>query len=368
MNPIKTVQLLAGYSHADAISNEARTIRSFFRDRGHESIIVCEEGRILPELLCDTIPLHKYIRSARHDDLIILHFSTGSLINDRFMELPGRKAMIYHNITPPEYLFGIHKGLAANLELGRKQLHQLKDSAQVVMAVSRFNAAELEAAGYRNVHILPLLIDWNRLSDSIDPVSLQRWQDGTTNILFVGRCAPNKKWEDVIYAFHFFQRYVQPHSRLIFVGSHSGTEKYMNWLRTLVRKNEMENIEMAGALNQDQLNAAFRAADLFLCMSEHEGFCIPLLEAMEHNIPVLAYDAGAVAETMNGAGVLFSEKKFDQIAEMMGQLTTPSACRTAIINAQQRRIQRYKKTDLAAQLQHCLAPFLGKDEVRQQPK
>ena len=364
----RIIQLVAGYSNGDAISNEARTLRTIFQSWGYESLIVCEAKRILPELLNDACTLERYMPQAQPDDLLLLHLSIGSCINTIFARLPGRKALLYHNITPPNYLRPIHAGMTNSLAEGREQMQQLAGTAEINLADSQFNADELHACGFSDVHVLPLVLNWESLNQSFDETTAQRWNDGKINILFVGRCVPNKRIEDLLFAFHFFNTYVQPRARLIIAGSYAGTEKYFYWLLSLIRKFSMNNVEPVGTLTQPELNATFRAADLFLCMSEHEGFCIPLLEAMEHNIPVLAYDAGAVAETMNGAGVLFSEKKFDQIAEMMGQLTAPSPLRTAIINAQQQRIQRYKSTDLAAQLKHCLAPFLGKDEVRQQPE
>ncbi len=350
--------LVAGYSHGDAISNEARTLRDIFRRHGWESHVVCESCRILPELRHDALTLEQFAPEVRPDDIAFLQLSIGSAVNDVFRAANCRKVLLYQNITPAEYFQAIHPGLSAGLAWGRRQLTELAGTAQITLAASTFNARELESAGHPPARIFPLIIDWSNLSTECDRRILNLWGDQKTNILFVGRCAPNKKIEDVIFAFHFFQKYVEPESRLIHVGSYAGSEKYHYWLRTLVRKNSMRNVELIGTLTQPELNAAYACARVFLCMSEHEGFCVPLLEAMQHRVPVMAYDAGAVAETLGGAGVLFRRKQFDQIAEMMGRIARDTAFRDALLAGQDRRLRAYKEFDPEQRLFELLAPVL----------
>ena len=351
-------QFLAGFSRGDAISNEALLMRGIFRSWGAPSDLFTESPRILPELRREVRNITEAPSAIHPDDIAILHLSIGSPVNTAFAALPCRKALIYHNITPPEMLKGLQPQSARNAEKGLQQLRQLAGAAELNLAVSRFNADELTRHGYPNVRVLPLLLDLNTTGQSVDRKLLKKYSDGLTNVLFVGRCAPNKRIEDVLAAFYYFQRYVNPNSRLIHAGSFHGAESYHAFLLTLAHEHGLKNTEMPGALPQPALNACYASAHLFLCMSEHEGFCIPLLEAMARGVPVLAFDAGAVAETMDGAGVLFREKRCDLIAEMMGRLTADQPFRNAVLSAQRQRIERYQSRNLEVELRSHLAELI----------
>jgi L-malate glycosyltransferase len=351
-------QIVAGYANGDAISNEVRVIRALFRSWGYESHIYSEQKRILPELRGEARDLATNRGDFRSDDVILLHLSMGSDMNDLFPGLPGRKAVLYHNITPPEYFRGVQDQTAHLLARGRQQAKALAGTAAVVMADSRFNAEEIAAMGYANPQVLPLVLDFSTLRTKPDRRILRQYRDGMVNVLFVGRCAPNKKIEDLLNAFYYFQRYVQPASRLIHVGSYAGMEQYYALLVTRARELQLKNVEWTGSVRQDELNAYYEVSRVFLCLSDHEGFCIPLLEAMAHDVPVLAYAAGAVPETLNGAGVLVREKQYDLIAETLGRVAEDEPLRTAILKGQRARLARYEKQDIAADLQRFLAPLL----------
>ncbi|MBU1693713.1 MAG: glycosyltransferase family 4 protein [Verrucomicrobia bacterium] len=352
-------QLVAGFSHGDAISNEALVLRGLFRSWGCESDIFCEARRILPELRSEARDLAQSRGAFKPDDIVLLHLSIGSQVNDIFAELPCRKAVLYHNIPPPEYFRGIQEQIGHNLAKGREQAKRLAGKAQVVLADSRFNADELESWGYREAHVLPLVLDLARLRGAADRAVLKKYDDGLINILFVGRCVPNKRLEDALSAFHYFQRYVEPASRFIHAGSFSGVEHYHALLLTMMRDLQLQNVELIGSVRQDELNACYKSADLFLCMSEHEGFCIPLIESLVHDVPVLAYAAAAVPDTLDGAGVLFREKRHDLVAEMMGRLVRDAALRDAVLRGQRERLARYEHRDLSAELRTHLAPLLA---------
>lgn len=351
-------QIVAGYAHGDAISNEVRMLRRIFRSWGYESEIYCELRRILPELRGDARDLATRKSDFHPDDVVLLHLSIGSDANDIFPTLPGHKAILYHNITPPEYFRGVQESVAALLERGLRQARTLAGTAEVVMADSAFNAREIEAMGHPSASVLPLVLDFKSLRSTPDRRVLRQYRDGLVNILFVGRCAPNKKIEDLLNAFYYFQRYVQPASRLIHVGSFAGLEQYHALLLARARDLQLNHVELLGTVSQEELNAFYEVSRLFLCMSDHEGFCIPLIEAMTHPLPVLAYAAGAVPETMDGAGVLFGEKRFDLIAETMGRVAEDEPLRKAILRGQDERLARYEAQDLAAALRRNLAPLL----------
>ena len=351
-------QFVAGFSHGDAISNEALVMRGIFRSWGFESEIFCEQRRILPELRREARDVQSYAGTAKADDVVLLHLSIGSDVNDVFATLPCRRAILYHNITPPDYFRGVQEQIAHLLARGRDQAKQLAGKAKVVMADSAFNAQELREWGYGDAQVLPLVLDLSRLREKPNKATLRDYGDGLVNILFVGRCVPNKRLEDALSAFYYFQRYVEPQSRFIHVGSYAGTEQYHALLLTQARNLQLQNVDLVGALKQDDLNACYRAAHVFLCMSEHEGFCIPLLESMTHDLPILAYAAAAVPDTLDGAGILFREKQFDLVAEMMGRLARDTALRESVIRGQRERLARYENRDLAQELRNHLAPLL----------
>ena len=351
-------QLVAGFSLGDAISNEATVMRDVFRSWGYDSDIWCETRRVLPRLRAQARDLAGLPAVCRPDDIVFLHLSIGSPVNLLFPTLPGRKALLYHNITPPEYFTIMQPVTAQLLAKGRAQARALAGTAAVRLADSRYNADELEAMGHGRTDVLPLILDYERLRLPPDRRTLAQYDDGRTNILFVGRCAPNKKLEDVLTAFACSQRGVDPRARLLLAGSFAGTELYQRLLAGMATEMGLKSVVFTDAIPQSELNACYRAAHVFVCMSEHEGFCIPLIEAMVHRVPVLAYAAAAVPETLAGAGVLFADKNFETIAEMMARLARPGALREGVLARQDARLKQLIGRDLAAELRQHLAPLL----------
>jgi len=351
-------QFTPGHTPGDAISNEAALFRDVFRRWGYASEIFSEERCVQQATRKWVKDVDTYVPAASADDLILLHLSVGSKVNEVFRQLPCKKAILYHNITPAHYFELVNKQIAGVLRQGREQIKALANIADVNMAVSRFNASELEDAGYRNVEVLPLLLDFSMLTDAIDARMQNKLNDGHTNILFVGRCTPNKKIEDLLHVFAHYQKTIEPKSRLIHVGSHAGSERYFSLLSTTVREMGLQNVMFCGTLSQPALNACYASADAFLCMSEHEGFCIPLIESMLHKIPILAHASAAIPETLDGCGVLLSERRYDLAAEMLNQLIRNAPLRKAVIERQSKRIDQYRGRDLEAELRQHLAPVL----------
>lgn len=334
-------------------------MRALFRSWGFESHIFCEPHRVLPQLRAQTYDAALAEKMLRPGDLAVLHLSIGSAVNDVFSSLNCRRALVYHNMTPPHFFRGIHEQIARDLEWGKKQAEALSRSVEIAFAVSRFNAEELKTFGYRQVHVLPLILDFVPLRLRPDRGILRRLADGKTNVLFVGRGVPNKRIEDLLCAFHYFQETVAPNSRFIHVGSYTGLERYQALVQALARRLGIQNCTLfAGSVSQTELNAYYESADIFLCMSEHEGFCIPLIESMVHDIPVMAYAAAAVPETLAGAGILFQEKRWDYIAEMMGRILNDAELRARVVSQQQERLRRYENHDLGNDLKRLLTPLI----------
>ncbi len=359
MTTIAIHQFVAGYTKGDAISNEARALRAIFREWGHESHIYCEPHRILPEDRKDARDVAGYANEIGPDDIVLLHLSVGSDVNMHFHNGNFRKAILYHNITPPHFFEMVNRQTAASLARGREQLALLKDTCSLNLADSGYNAQELREAGYHDPQIFPLVLDFRHLKAAADNKIVKRVRDGKTNILFVGRCAPNKSLEDLVWAFYEYHTHINPNSRFIHVGSYAGTERYKHYIQSQIRELGLDaDFEFTGSVDQNELNAYYACADVFLIMSEHEGFCIPIIEAMLNDVPVLAYDKSAVPETMDGAGVLFHRKDFPAVAEMMGKLASPGAFRAAVIAGQQERLRRFQERNHEQELKTLLAPLL----------
>lgn len=352
-------QFTAGFTRGDAISNEALVLQALFRAWGFESRIFCEPQRVLPQLRTQTYDAALAKETLQPGDIALLHLSIGSAVNDIFASLNCRRAIIYHNMTPPHFFYGIQEQIARDLEWGQQQAKNLAGTAEIVLAVSRFNATELERLGYKKVGILPLLLDFSALRQKPERGVRRALRAGKINILFVGRGAPNKRIEDLLCAFYYFQKTVEPEARLIHVGSYTGIERYQALVQALARRLGIQNsILFAGSIRQAELNAFYAGAHLFLGMSEHEGFCIPLIESMVYDLPVLAFAAGAVPETLAGAGVLFREKRWDYLAALMGRLVKDQELRAQIIRHQRDRLRRYEGRRLARDLRQFLAPLL----------
>ena len=347
-------QLTAGHTGYDAISNEARVLQRMIAGWGMESRIFTDAAHLPAELRHEAAPYMECLAAVRPEDWVLLHLSIGSPVNAYLAALPCRKAILYHNITPAEYFRAVNADLAERLAEGREQARALVGAAEVVLADSSFNAAELRELGYHDVHVFPLVLDLAPLRGPADPEMTARFADDDCTVLFVGRCAPNKGLDDALRVFEQFQHHHVPHSRFVHVGSAAGTERYAALCRALARELRIEQAHFLGALPTPALNALYRRADFFLCMSRHEGFCIPLLEAMVHDIPVVACDAGAVAETLDGAGVLAHGRDPAPLAETMAHIHNDPTLRHAIIRRQQQRLHRFELRKPDAELRSLL--------------
>ena len=351
-------QFVAGFNPGDAISNEALMFRDIFRSWGYKSEIFCEECYIQRKSRQHIFNVQDYTSTANNNDTVLLHLSMGSLVNEEFKMLSCKKAILYHNITPDHYFNLINKKTARHLKKGREQLTQLINTADVNMADSQFNASELTQLGYTNVKVLPLVLDFSRLTDDIDGHMATKLQDGKKNILFVGRCTPNKKIEDLLQVFAYYQKTIEPNSRLIHVGSHAGSERYFSLLTGMTKELKLKNVMFAGSVSQPELNACYARSDAFLCMSEHEGFCIPLIESMLHKTPILAHASAAITETLDGSGILMQERNFELVAEMLNKIISNSELRNSVISQQSERLIRYRNRDLQAELKQHLSSII----------
>jgi glycosyltransferase involved in cell wall biosynthesis len=358
--PAQVHQVLAALSYGDAIGNEALVIQRYLRTAGFASDIFAE--RVHPRMAHLARPLWEYESVSSPRTVCIFHFSIGSAAGRLVYHAPDRLVSIYHNITPPQYFVGFHQHLAGLCYHGRRELSSFAARTELALGDSEYNRRELEEAGYERTGVLPIVMDLSAPRAAPSPLVQRLYGQragGRTNILFVGRIIPNKRIDDLIRTFAVYQRYVDPVSRLLLVGDHRGHERYYDRLQELVRELRVDEVVFTGHVDDGELEAYYAVADVFLCLSEHEGYCVPLVEAMLHGVPVVAYDAGAVRETLRGGGILLDHKRHDVIAELLHQVIHDPGLRASVLETQEAAVARLRATDFGALLRERLAPVLG---------
>jgi glycosyltransferase involved in cell wall biosynthesis len=259
-------------------------------------------------------------------------------------------ALIYHNITPPEYFVGVHRMLARQCFRGRRELKAYADRCDMALGDSEFNRQDLETLGFPRTAVLPVVPDFSHLDRTPNWMVARDFDDDWTNVLFVGRVIANKKIENLIRSFHAYHTFLNPRSRLLIVGAQSGFERYLASLTQLVETLGASHVHFVGHVSDEELVAFYDVADLFLCASEHEGFCVPLVEAFYKQVPVLAYAATAVPATMDGAGVLYDDKDPMHVAGLMDAITSDVALQDAIVEGQLAAVDRLRAKDFAGTL------------------
>jgi len=349
-------QLLAALSYGDAIGNEALAIREHLRRAGFESEIFAEN--VHPKMVGLYRPLWRYREVSSPETICLYHFSIGSAAGRLIYHSPDRLVSIYHNITPARFFLGFHPHLAGLCYHGRRELRAFAPRTELGLGDSEFNRRELEQAGYARSAVLPIVHDFARYAGRPAPVVRRLYGDGRRNILFVGRVIPNKKVDDLLRVFAVYKRHFDPRSRLLVVGDYRGHERYLQRLRELVRRLRLQDVVLTGHVEDDELRAYYSVADAFLCLSEHEGYCVPLVEAMHFGVPVLAFDAGAVRETLRGGGVLLTSKRPEEVAGLLHEVVTDARLRAAVLATQQRAVARLRSTDFGTLLLDRLRPVL----------
>ena len=215
---------------------------------------------------------------------------------------------------------------------------------------SEYNRLELASLGFEATGVLPVVPDFSHLTGSANYMHAATFDDDWVNVLFVGRTIPNKRFEDVIRWFHAYKRWFNPRSRLLFVGSHSGFERYLTMLNALIARLGTADVHFVGHVTNEELVAYYEIADVFLCASEHEGFCVPLVEAFHMGVPVIAYAASAVPATMDGGGVLVTDKDPVHVAALINQVITDGELQDRIIDSQDAALGRFAAKDFGATL------------------
>lgn len=347
-------QLVHTLSYGDAISGEVLSLHRCFRSMGLQSEIYA-------------INTHSQYKSIAKDyrnfpqhfsGELILHYSLGSPLNELFRSMQGvTKSLVYHNLTPSRWFEGINPRIVKDIEQGVKELPQLCRIADRIIADSAFNASEIEALGFP-VEVLPLPFDPDRWkTPRNDGIYNLLKRDGSLHVLHVGRVAPNKKIEDIIKVFYFLHHHICKKSRLWLCGIDIDTELYSFALKRLVQEFSLEHVvHFTGGVADEEVRAFYEASSVYLCMSEHEGFCLPLVEAMNFGLPVVAYNSSAVPETVGDGGVILSEKRDAETAELIYKIHTDTSFREGLVQSGKKRVNDFSYDQFCRNVQKVFVP------------
>lgn len=329
-------QFLPTFAGRDAIGTHALHARRLLRDLGLESEIYAEgipgPGRR------EARPLRSFGRRPVSPGTSLLYqLSTGSVVADFIRARPEPKLVNYHNVTTPALFAPWEPHVAVECREGRRQLKEMAGEVELGIAVSKYNEAELRQAGYRDTTVAPVLVDLDGDDVDPDPEVLGRLErakrDGGSDWLFVGRVAPHKCQHDVVRALAVHRRLYDPKARLHLVGG-AGSHAYVTMLERYTAALGLGGaVHLTGSVPPATLRAYFGAADVFVCLSEHEGFCVPIVEAMRLEVPVVAFSSTAVPETVAGAGVLLEAKDPRTVAAAVARVLGDADLRGRLVAA-----------------------------------
>jgi glycosyltransferase involved in cell wall biosynthesis len=363
---VRVHQIVPRMDAGDAVSNHALGIHRLLSEWGFESRIFAngmdEFGKRHASY---DYTYHEFMDN--RDDLLVFHYSIYCGNYRMFLETKNRKVIIYHNITPAEFYRVFYPDAADLCQMGRDLLPQLKD-CDLALGDSDFNRREMVEAGFpeEKTGVLPINPPLGRLDEVTEDADFDRMlEDGRVNFLYVGRVVPNKKVEDIIKLFYCYNRGINAYSRLVVAGTLLNT--YYSALLSLVQRMGLEDrVFFLGKISESRLKSCYQAADYYISMSEHEGFCVPIVESFHFGVPVLAYSAGAVPETMGGAGILFTDKDYPLLAEFVDRLGRDTVLKERVLAAQRERLADFDDAAFARSLRGALGGMLGLEPEAQE--
>jgi glycosyltransferase involved in cell wall biosynthesis len=342
-------QLVHTLSYGDAISGEVLAIRRCCQEQGFDADVFA-------------LNIHPFYKGLAHDisdfrsvdnQELILHYSLGSPLNRTYLEANSSvRSLIYHNLTPFKWFEGINPRIVKDIKNGLDELPRLCAASKRLIADSRFNIAELSSIGFPEALLLELPVDsqkWD-VARNEGIYSLVKSEPGI-HLLHVGRLAPNKCIEDIIKVFYYLHHYIERNSKLWLVGIDIDTELYSYSLKRLAHELKLEKaVSFVGCLADSEVKALYQATTAYLCMSEHEGYCLPLVEAMSFGLPVLAFDSSAISETLGKGGILFTQKRHHEIAELINKIYQDSQLRSSLSDAGRARVAGLSLAHFKAQM------------------
>jgi glycosyltransferase involved in cell wall biosynthesis len=339
---VQVHQFHPSIAYGDAIGNSIQELKNILTELGYESEIF---GQYNHPKIPNVKKYSDYSKYSSPDNILILHYSIAydPEIFNFFKSMPDKKILIYHNITPSEFFRDVNDTFEYFTKLGRDELSEFKNIISIALGDSRFNEAELRRTGFKTTDVLPIPINFKKLEIAGNSDIIQKYSDDLVNILTVARISPNKKIEDTIKAFYYYNKAINPKSRLFIVGSSEGMNTYYSQLRDLIDKLQLTDVYFTGHITFEDLVSYYRISHIFITLSEHEGFCVPLLESMYFGIPVVAYNSTAIPFTMGNAGILINKKDPLIVAELLNLIIHESTLREKIVQNQKYRLEDFDR-------------------------
>jgi L-malate glycosyltransferase len=341
-------QWVPALHRGDAIGDSARLMRDAFRRWGYDADVYAFD---MDDDLEGDGRYYRDWRPGAPSDVVILHYALTSPMTHHLRDHRGKRVVIHHNVTPPEFFVDYDPEMVRICAIGREELGLLRE-VDLALGDSEYNRQELEAAGFRNTGVLPIYLDFARYRERPSPVLRRFLSDGPVNVLFVGRISPNKKHDDLIRLASYWKRFISANVRLVLVGKPPRRRHYFDALQAYLYEHGFTPWEVLflGHVDHDELLACYEGAHVFVSMSEHEGFGVPLVEAMLMKVPIVAYRCTAVGHTLGDAGVPFDTKDIAQMAEAAHLLSREGPARAGVLAGQARRLPAFAPETVEATL------------------
>ena len=340
-------------AYGDAVGNDCFELQRLYWSRGVRSDLFAAEAK--PEVAQFVQPWPDLEKVPVDGTSLQIHISMGNDALWDVAKLPHRKTVVYHNITPAHFFEGLNEHARRYSEIGREQLAEFARVSELGLADSLYNQKELVRAGFAKTAVVPIIVDWSAFDVAPDPAILRELSDERTDILAVGQILPQKAVHKVVAAFAKY-RESDPTARLWLVGSHAMSEAYLAQVREAIRAHGLEDAAtLTGSVPMSALVAYYRGATAFVTLSEHEGFCVPLLEAMRAGLPVVASDAGAIPDTLGDAGILLGATDPDTVAAALERTVRDAALRKDLIARGRRHLLAFTPEAVADDLDRALA-------------
>ena len=343
--PFGVHQILAAASPGDAITNAALEYRDVLRRVGPSEIFA---RHIAPSTAAEVRPLSDY-RTCGSQGVLVYHASIGEPMVAAFLRSRHEPiVLVYHNITPAKYFEDLDETFAELLVLGRDELEFIRPRVARAITDSHFNAAELEAIGYEDVKVIPPVVDASRLVRTTpDRRMVKNLEQSFPDplVLFVGKLLPHKRPDLLVESMHVACTYFGLRATLMLVGQNRFA-RYADAISAQIRELNLPMVHVVGLIDDGQLAAIFRRAAAFVTVSEHEGFCVPLLEAMAFGVPVIARACAAIPETAgDGALLLPPWAGPELIAETIVRVIEDEALRDDLIERGRNRLGQLTAAD-----------------------
>ncbi len=348
---MKIIQVTPSLGYGDAVGNNVIAIDRLLKRNGYDCVVYSGQfdKRIPDDIKKRDI---KDWRKPAREDVLIYHMASGWDHIEIVKNAECRKMAIYHNVTPPHFFKRYDPQSCKMCSEGLSEVKSLKDIFDFVVADSNFNKGDLLSYGYtRNITAIPILINFKDYENEPNWELVNKYKDTEgTKILFVGRIVPNKKYEDLIRAFCYYKKIYDPKAKLFLVGKYNENDLYYQRLVRYIEELKAEDVYFSGHIGFKDILAYYRLADIFLCLSEHEGFCVPLVEAMYFDLPIVAYDSCAVGEILGDGGVLINDKDSLYVASVINEIMKNPETVKQLKDAGRERLKRYDNAIIEEEL------------------